>query len=50
MGGYKPTQIMLLQKQETKTTIGEWDWQPKGSTKVSREDQDEFAYNSHMKA
>jgi hypothetical protein len=25
MGGYKPTQIMLLQKQETKTTIGEWD-------------------------
>jgi acetyl-CoA acetyltransferase len=24
MGGYKPTRIMLLQKQETKITTGEW--------------------------
>jgi acetyl-CoA acyltransferase len=43
MGGYKPTWIMLLQKQETKITTGN------GLTaavaqqfKVSREDQDEF--------
>jgi acetyl-CoA acyltransferase len=51
MGGYKPTPIMLLQKQKRRLLLG------MGLTaeavaqqfKVSREDQDEFAYNSHLK-
>jgi acetyl-CoA acyltransferase len=51
-GSYKPTRIMLLQKQETKITTGNgFNSQAVAQQfKVSREDQDEFAYHSHMKA
>jgi acetyl-CoA acetyltransferase len=41
---------MLLQKQETKITTGNGFNNEVAVVKVSREDQDEFAYHSHMKA
>jgi hypothetical protein len=42
---------MLLQKQETKITTGNgFNSRSRQQFKVSREDQDEFAYNSHLKA
>jgi hypothetical protein len=43
--------LCCCKKQETKTITGEWVCLKLfNSSKVSREDQDEFAYNSHMKA
>jgi acetyl-CoA acyltransferase len=47
MGGYKPTRIMLLQKQETKITTGNgFNSRNSCTFKVSR-DQDEFASLSY---
>jgi acetyl-CoA acyltransferase len=49
--GTNQLRIMLLQKQETKITTGNGFNQAVAQQfKVSREDQDEFAYNSHLKA
>jgi acetyl-CoA acyltransferase len=50
MEGYKPI-IMLLQSRKRRLLLGMGLMKQKRATfKVSREDQDEFAYNSHLKA
>jgi acetyl-CoA acyltransferase len=51
MGGYKLLRIMLLQSRKRRLLLGNgFNSQQLQQFKVSREDQDEFAYHSHMKA